>query len=331
MMSRPASLRTIVATRYKRNVTTELQPDPRPEQPKWETIITTIIGELCLSILRGPVNLADRDGHWVQGSCGFFARLSSNCPSSYRSGIKIDKQIIAVFETANAQNKTQEGEIINELFVYGQDTVKIRKTIGTDVHVLKNNRYLFSVTKEDLAEILWWYKLMNYVRSHQDAGIKPDNEEGHALWKESAKAYVETIAKLTVLQPHQDGICECSPSNVCQPPTCSLVVRNGKIISGTDEERYRHFNTLLEGTLANPLDQVTKATRKEVFREHLNQAIDVINKSCNWKIEKFGTDYNPLGLQDWELEDKRLSTIMLAVLQRDKNVLNGFQFYLKKE
>jgi len=344
-MSRPSSLRTAVSQRYKRNVTAEpmvtdqqeesQQPvEEKAEVPilnKWQTIITTTIGELSLSILRGPPN-QDGDGKWMPGSCGFFARLSSDCPSSYLSSIKIDKQIIALFETANTQNKTKEGPTINELFVNGKDTVNIRKSNAVeDVHVIKNNRYLFSITEEDLKEILWWFKLMNYMRSHQDALIKPENEEDHSLWKETAKAYVETIAKLLVLQPHQDGVCECSPSDACQPPTCSLVIRKGKIISPADEQRCRQFNALFEGTLAIPLEELVKATRKEVFRKHLNQAIDIINKAGNWKIDKFGTDYNPLCHQDWGLEDKRLSTIIFDVLHRDKNILKGFQFYLKKD
>jgi hypothetical protein len=147
----------VITRRYKRNATTEpmvtdqseepqlvIEEKPEIKQPsKWETIITTIIGELSLSILRGPPNL-DGDGQWMPGSCGFFARLSSDCPSSYLSNIKIDKKIIAVLETANTQNKTREGQPINELFVYGQDTVNITKpNVAEDVHVIKNNRYLF--------------------------------------------------------------------------------------------------------------------------------------------------------------------------------------------
>ena len=172
---------------------------------------------------------------------------------------------------------------------------------------------------------------MNYMRAHQDALIRSENEEGHILWKESAKAYVEIIAKMLVLQPHQDGICECSPLNACQPPTSSLAVRNGKIVSPTDEQRCRQFNALLEGTLAIPLDQEKQTIRKEEFRKHLNQAVDEINESCNWNIEKFGEDYDPLGNQDWELEDKRLSTIIYELLDQDAKILKGFQFYLKKD
>ena len=335
----------VITRRYKRNAITEpmvtdqseepqlvVEEKPEIKQPsKWETIVTTIIGELSLSILRGPSNL-DGDGQWMRGSCGFFARLSSDCPSSYLSNIKIDKKIIAVLETANTQNKTREGQPINELFIYGQDTVNITKpNVAEDVHVIKNNRYLFSITKEDLEEILWWFKLINYMRLHQDALIKPENEEGHTLWKGTAKGYIETIAKLLVLQPHQDGVCECSPSDACQPPTCSLVVRKGKIISPADEQRCRQFNCLFEGTPATPLKQLMQATRKEIFRKHLNEVVEMINKSCNWKIEKFDTDYNPLGHQDWELEDKRLSTIIFEVLHQHKNILNGFQFHLKKD
>lgn len=342
-MSRPS---TVHITRgHKRNAiaepTTEQPNEPQQQQTdkksqieqriKWQTIIKTTIGELSLSILRGPQNL-DGDGQWIPGSCGFFARLSSDCPSSYLSSIKIDKQVVAVFEKANTQNKTQEDQTINERFVYGQDSVNISKPNAVeDVHVIKNNRYLFSITEEDLNEILWWSKLMNYIRSHQDAVVKPENEEGHSLWKETAKAYVETIAKLLVLQPHQDGICGCCPSDACQPPTCSLVVRKGKIISPADEQRCRQFNALFQGTLAIPLEESVKASRKEVFREHLNQAIDTINQSCNWKIEKFGTDYDPLCHQDCELEDNRLSTIIYEMLRKDKNVMKGFQFHLKKD
>jgi hypothetical protein len=297
---------------------------------KWETIITASIGELSLSILRGQPN-TDGDGGWMPDSCGFFARLSSDSPSSYLSSIKLDKQIIAVFETANTQYKTQEGQSIDEPFVIGKDNIKIWKTrTAEDVHVIKNNRHLFSINEKDLEEILWWFKVMNYMRSHQDAVLKPNNQQGHILWKETAKAYVETIAKLLVLQPHQDGVCECSPSDACQPPTCSLVIRKGKIISPADEQRCRQFNALFEGTLDIPLDDVMKATRKEVFQKHLNQAIDLINNACNWKIDKFGTDYTPLSNQDWELEDKRLSTIIYEMLHRDKNILKGFQFHLKK-
>jgi hypothetical protein len=341
MMSQPSS--TVITRRFKRNTTIDpMVETEKPQQSdekveiqlplvnKWETIITTSIGDLSLSILRGPQNLPG-DVQWIPGSCGFFARLSSDCRSSYLSSIKIDKQIIEVFEKANTQNKTKEDQTINELLVNGQDSVKIRKPNAVDdVHVIKNNRYLFSITEVDLKEILWWFKLMNYMRSHQDAIIKSENEAGHTLWKETAKAYVEIIAKLLVLQPHQDGICECCPPDACQPPTCSLVVRQGKIISPADEQRCRQFNSLFEGTLAIPLEQLVKATRKEVFREHLNQAIDIINKSCNWKIDKFGTDYNALGHEDWELEDKRLSTIIYELLHQDKKVLQGFQFYLKK-
>jgi hypothetical protein len=309
------------------------EPEEEPQQPveekqpvKWQIIIKTTIGELSLHILRGPQNL-EGDGQWMPGSCGFFARLSSDYPSSYLSSIKIDKQIIAVFETANTQNKTHEGQVINEVLIYGKDTVNVKKPNGIeDVHVIKNNRYLFSITEEDLKEILWWYKLMNYMRSHQDAVIK--NEEDHIRWKETAKVYVETIAKLLVLQPHQEGVCECSPPDACRPPTYSLVVRKGKIISPADEQRCHQFNALFEGTTAIPMEE--KATRKEVFRAHLNQAIENINKACNWNIEKFGAEYDPLCHQDWELEDKRLSTIIFEVLRQDKNVLKGFQFYLKE-
>jgi hypothetical protein len=307
------------------------EPSEEPQQSqvekpaKWQTIITTKIGQLCLSILRGPQNI---NGQWMPGSCGFFARLSSYCHSSYSSNIKIDKQVIAILETANTQNKTQEGETINEVLVYGKDTVKIMKPNALeDVHVIKNNKYLFSITEKDLEEILWWFKLMNYMRAHQDAVITPGNEEGHTLWKEKAKSYLETVAKMLVLQPHQDGVCECS--GACLPPTCPLVIRKGKIISPADEQRCRQFNALFEGTLATPLEEVVKATRKELFRMQLNQAVEMLNKSCNWKIELFGTDYNPLSHQDWELEDKRLSTIIFEVLFQDKNFLQGLLFQLK--
>jgi hypothetical protein len=345
MMSRGSSFRTVATRRYKRDATTEpmvIEPLDEPQEPiqekpevsflnKWQTIITTTIGELSLSILRGPQTI-DGDGQWMPGSCGFFARLSSNCPSSYLSSIKIDKQIVAIFETANTQNKTQKGDTIDELLGYGKYSVNIRKANALeDVHVIKNNRYLFSMSEKDLDEILWWVKLMNYVRSHQDAVIKPSNVEGHTLWKGTAKTYVEIIAKLLVLQPHQDGVCECSPSGTCQPPTCPLVVRKGKIISPADEQRCRQFNALFEGTIATPVEQLVKAARKEIFRKHLNQAIDIINNSCNWKIDKFGTDYNPLCQQDWELEDKRLSTIIYEVLHQHKDILKGLQFHLKKD
>lgn len=339
-MSRQSSVLT--RRRYKRNDTSEPMVTDQPEEPqelveeklvidqpvKWETIIKTTIGGLSLSILRGPPNGVN--GQWMPGSCGFFARLSADCTSPYLSHIKIDKQINAVFEKAYTQNLAQENETINECFDYGKDTVKIMKPDAAgDIHIIKNNRHLFSITKEDLEEILWWIKLMKYMRSHQDALI--NDEEGHVQWKQTAKTYVEIIAKLLVLLPHQTGVCECSPSDACQPQRCLVVVRKGKVVTPADQQRCHQFNALLKGTLAIPLEEVMIATRKEVFLKHLNQAVDILNKSCNWKIEKFGTDYNPVCLdQDWEMEDKRLSTIIYDLLYQNKNVLQGFQFHLKK-
>jgi len=131
VMSQPSSVPTVITRRFKRNATTELAKQPEKSQKpdekleiqlplmnKWETIITTSIGELCLSILRGPQNLPG-DVQWIPGSCCFLVRLSSDAPSSYLSSIKIDKKIIEVFEKANTQNKRKEDETINELLVYG--------------------------------------------------------------------------------------------------------------------------------------------------------------------------------------------------------------------
>ena len=312
--------------------TEEPEVQPEDQQPvKWQVIVTTISGQLSLSILRGPKNVGDVK--WLPDSCGFFIRLSSNWSSSYLSSIKIDKQIMEVFEKANTQIKTKKDEPINEVFVYGQDSVKISKpNAAEDFHVIKNNRYLFSITEKDLQAILWWFKLMNYILWHQDPVVKPENEEAHIEWNETAKSYVEIFAKMVVLEPHQDGFCECSPLDACQPPTCSLVIRKRQLVSPFDEQRYRHFNALFEGTPAVPLEQSMKASRKEEFRKQLNQAVDIINKACNWKIDMFDADYDPVRHQwDWHLEDRPLSTIISEVLRQDKNMLKAFQFYLKKD
>lgn len=328
-MSR-STIRTVACQRKKRDANSEpmitepLEQPPQPSQPKWQLIVSKTIGELSLSILRGPRN---EYGQWIPGSCGFFARLSS--PSSWSSNIKIDKQIVTVLGMADKQNKTQEGETINELFTCGKDTVKITKpNVAADVHVFKNNRYIFSISEMDLDEILWWVKLMNYIRSHQD--VFQTNEEDHVAWKKTAKAYIETVVKLLVLQPHEDGACECS-SDACKPPNYSVVSRKGKIITPAEEQRCLQFNALFVGTQKIPLEDDEKATRKEAFRKQLNQAVEIINKSCNWEIDNFGTAYNPLVHQDWEMDDKQLSTVISEVLHRDKKFLEPLEFHLKTD
>jgi hypothetical protein len=76
---------------------------------------------------------------------------------------------------------------------------------------------------------------------------------------------------------------------------------------------------------------VEKTTRKEVFYKQLNEAIEMVNKSCNWEIDTFGADYNPLANRDWEMDDKQLFTIIYEVLHQDKKFVDSIQFHLKEE